>query len=111
MCAEDLSAPLYKASSGGHIEAVQVLLQRKADPNNKEESTLHIATRWDNVAIVRLLIENQADVNAVEGDTGTALHRAAEWNCVESAKILLEHKADLSLSTHPNIAGDGVGLW
>lgn len=50
-----------------------------------------------NVGIIKLLIENGADVNASKSiDAWTSLHMAASTGKVEVAKVLIENCADLN---------------
>jgi ankyrin repeat protein len=65
-------------------------------------SALQATSRNGHVNIVRLLLENDADVNAIGGSSGTALKAAARldqlgeknwWDAKEITRILLENGA------------------
>ena len=45
--------------------------------------------------IVKLLLENKADVNATNGDGQTSLHRAAATNQKEAAEVLLMYHSQI----------------
>jgi hypothetical protein len=53
--------------------------------------------RSGNVAVLRVLIENGADVNSTDG-LKTALFQASEFGHPEIVQILLEHGADANLT-------------
>ena len=48
------------------------------------------------VDVVKVLIQNGADVNAVQEDKCTALHLAAEKGHVDTAKVLIQNNVDMN---------------
>ena len=58
---------LHKAAAGGHLAIVELLLNRGADPDIRDEgdnaTALHFAAELGSLPIVKLLIERGADVN------------------------------------------------
>ena len=58
---------LHKAAEGGHLGVVELLLNRGADPDIRDEgdnaTALHFAAERGSLPIVKLLIERGADVN------------------------------------------------
>ena len=48
------------------------------------------------VDVAKVLLQNGADVNAVECNKQTALHIAAEYGHVDVAKVLLQNGADVN---------------
>eukprot|EP00938_MAST-03A_sp_MAST-3A-sp1_P001351 g1351.t1 len=59
-----------------------------------EETYLHFAAFLGNIEAAKALIQDDADVNAVDKDQRTALHIAAVEGHVKFAKVLLENGAD-----------------
>ena len=55
---------------------------------------LHIACREDDLASVKRLLEEGADINAQIYSGGTALHYCASYGCFDICKLLLEKGAD-----------------
>jgi len=54
------------------------------------------AAREGNMAIVRILLESGADINAEGGEYGRPLQSAANWGRVRVAQLLLERGADVN---------------
>ena len=61
-----------------------------------EYTALHNAAQKGHVYVVKVLIQNSADVNAVQKIKCTALHSAAQGGHVDIAKVLLENGADVN---------------
>jgi len=115
------ATPLLRAAKGGDVEAVQLLLQYKADykfPTESGVTPLMVAAgnghganptrgryKTDEQAAecVRLLIEAGADVNEATRTRQTALHSAAAKGWNETVKLLAAKGADLE-------AADSAGL-
>ncbi|OAL24496.1 hypothetical protein AYO22_05285 [Fonsecaea multimorphosa] len=87
---EDGKSALYLAAVGGDVEAVRLLLEHGADPNQRNKrnkfgpgdhdehgtTALHEAAQRGNVEMARLLIEAGADAEAADEDGNTVLHEA-----------------------------------
>jgi len=72
---------LHSAVCGRHKEAVQLLLEHKANVNQKDGNggtPLHLAITYGSEEIVKLLISNGADVNARTNKDETPLHLLVE---------------------------------
>src|SRR5574342_954135 len=63
------------------------------------ESPVADAAQRNDVAAVRLLLRQGADVNAAQGDGMTALHWAAANGNVELARALVRARADVAAAT------------
>ncbi|KAK5728137.1 hypothetical protein LTR17_012145 [Elasticomyces elasticus] len=79
LCDSNGLSPLWWAAYAGDAAAVRLLLANGARPNayRKTEEALTVACKDGHEAIVRLLLEKQADVNAQGGDYGNALQAAS----------------------------------
>ena len=63
-------------------------------------TALHLATRYNTVQVVELLIAHGADVNARTTTIGwTPIHSAAHVNAVHVAEVLIAHEADVNART------------
>lgn len=73
---------ISQAASWGLTEIVQLLLERGVGADITDDAScrtpLHLATRNGHEAVVRVLLERGADINAKDVDGRTALHFAAE---------------------------------
>ena len=87
------------ASSEGHKQIVEMLLDNKADVNGQGGSysnALQAASAAGHQAIVQLLLDNGADVNRQGGVYSNALNAAAAESHLAIAKLLLENGAEVS---------------
>jgi uncharacterized protein len=95
--------PIGLAAFLGGADAVRVLLEHGADPNDDAENRLrvrpvHAAAAAHDHASMRLLLEAGADPNARQQGGLTPLHAAAHTDDVEMAKLLLAHGANPALT-------------
>lgn len=58
---------------------------------------LHVCARMGNLAILEILLQSGAGVNAVDGEGRTALHYGAQSGREDVVRALLGHKADPSI--------------
>lgn len=58
---------------------------------------LHVCARMGNLAILEILLQSGAGVNAVDGEGRTALHYGAQSGREDIVRALLGHKADPSI--------------
>ena len=88
---------LYNAAISGHAEAMGVLLDAGADPNQAEETQglapLHAAANDLYLPALRLLLEKGAAVDAKNKAGATPLMGACLGGHVEAARLLLEKGA------------------
>ena len=107
---------LMNASKAGTVEGVQALIAAGANVEARDDQLSQTPLMWaaafDNADIVRILVENGADVNAksleliflgviqgpISGDFPdgglTSLHHAARDNGIETVRVLLALGAD-----------------
>jgi len=96
---------LLTAADCGDLALVSQMLKDGAKVNEKfmnpqfnlKCTALHYAVRSGHLEIVRLLLENGANVNALEHEDWTPLYYAANNGHYRIAKLLLEHGADKSI--------------
>lgn len=91
--ANDESA-LMLASLKGHLEIVQKLIARDADVNKTGWTPLHYAATGGQIAVMRLLLESSAYIDASSPNGSTPLMLAAMYGTPASVKLLLEEGAD-----------------
>lgn len=90
---------MYSAITSDNIARVKELLKNDAalaKGQENKEPVLQRAIALDRRAMVLLLLDAGADVNAADTDNYTALHSAAFWRRPEIAKLLIEHRADVN---------------
>jgi len=102
--------PLYIAMQKGYDVVAGILLSKSADPsgdanwqNQIGTPLLHLATEKGNPAIVRVLINYGAEVDATDYMDNTALCIAAELGHLEVIRTLIQNNANVS---HQNMKGD-----
>lgn len=103
--------PLMAALEGGHEDVIDFLLKSgaNADPavvarmhveSLGGKSPLYVATRKENIAVVKKLLKRGVDVNRQAPNGWTPLKSAAQQGNLDIVKVLLDAGAD------PNIADD-----
>lgn len=95
--------PLGLAAFFGQIAVLKYLLELGADPNLAASNTMRVAPLHSAVAfgdpqracdMARLLVENGAQVNAVQQGGWTPLHEAVDNDQLETAELLLSNGAE-----------------
>jgi ankyrin repeat protein len=93
-------SPLMMAALKGNLEAVRALLARDADVNKTGWTPLHYAASAgssQHLAIIALLLENHAYIDATSPNGTTPLMMAAQYGSTEAVQLLLDEGADPTL--------------
>jgi len=98
--AEDRDQDLIKAADSRRWERVKRILNEGIDVNakggNRSYTALMLASKYGELAIVKLLLEKGADVNAKDNRGYTALSQASKYGQLEVAKLLLKKGANVN---------------
>jgi ankyrin repeat protein len=87
-------SPLMMAALKGDIEIVKSLIARDADVNKPGWTPLHYAATNGHLAIMELLLENHAYIDAESPNGTTPLMMAAHYGTPAAVKLLLDAGAD-----------------
>jgi ankyrin repeat protein len=87
-------SPLMLAAFRGHTDLVRKLIARDADVNKPGWTPLHYAATGGHLAVIKLLIEEHAYINAESPNKTTPLMMAAEYGSTAAVKLLLDEGAD-----------------
>ena len=97
--------PLHQATSNWSVESgpMCMLLEHGADVNARtiDSSTLLLATvKYENIEVVRALLDIDANVAAENEEGRSPLHQATSSGSTELVRtLLLEHGADINAQT------------
>jgi hypothetical protein len=86
--------PLMMAALNNQFDLAQVLIERGAEVNRKGWTPLHYAATKGHIAMMRLLLDNSAYIDAESPNGTTSLMMAAFYGTPLSVKLLLEEGAD-----------------
>jgi ankyrin repeat protein len=98
---------LFECASNGYTKLLELMLNCGNEVNalseshenfNTKDTLLHIASRYCQVEVTRLLVERGADINIRNARTATALHYAARSDSVEIINILLDKGMSVDLA-------------
>ncbi|GFT08545.1 ankyrin-3 [Nephila pilipes] len=93
---------LHRASEGGKINLVDMLIQMQVDVECKTDfdiTPLHIAAEYGHLEVVKTLVLKGADVNARTLSNETPLHRAAQSGEKEIVELLINCEAEVNAYT------------
>jgi ankyrin repeat protein len=99
--------PLMTCAKSGNVEAVRALIAHDAAINAKEPEQNQTALMWAaaerHPAVVKALIDANADLQAHSKKGYTALHFAAREGDQESVRLLLAAGVNVNLRTQPDV--------
>lgn len=93
-------SPLMMAALRGYLAIAKLLIERQADVNKTGWTPLHYAasgTSEQAVAMVKLLLEQHAYIDAASPNGTTSLMMAARYGRRDVAELLLDEGADVSI--------------
>jgi ankyrin repeat protein len=87
-------SPLMLAALRGELPLAQVLIKKGADVNKPGWAPLHYAATNGHVEVMKLLLEENAYIDAASPNGTTPLMMAARYGSESAVKLLLEAGAD-----------------
>ena len=90
-------SPLMMAALKGHLDIARKLIARDADVNKTGWAPLHYAATGGHLAMIELLLEHHAYIDAESPNGTTPLMMAAHYGSPAAVKLLLEAGADPAL--------------
>jgi ankyrin repeat protein len=87
-------SPLMLAALKGYLPLCQSLIARDADVNKPGWAPLHYAATGGHLAVMRLLLDNDAYIDAASPNGTTPLMMAAMYGTADAVKLLLDAGAD-----------------
>lgn len=106
-------SPLMMAAIKGNMDAVKALLARDADVNKPGWTPLHYAASAgspQHTAIIALLLENYAYIDAASPNGTTPLMMAAQYGSAASVQLLLDEGADPTLKNRLGLTAADFAL-
>lgn len=90
-------SPLMLAALKGYLPLCQSLIALDADVNKPGWAPLHYAATGGHLAVMRLLLDNDAYIDAASPNGTTPLMMAAMYGTADAVKLLLDAGADPTL--------------
>ena len=87
-------SPLMLTALSGELELAETLVKKGADVNKTGWTPLHYAASNGHVAVIKLLLENHAYIDAESPNGSTPLMMAGMYGSTEAVKLLLDEGAD-----------------
>ena len=96
-------SPLMLAALKGELELAAQMVKKGADVNKTGWTPLHYAASNGHVAVVKLLLENYAYIDAESPNGTTPLMMASMYGSPEAVKLLLDEGADPLLKNQQSL--------
>ena len=96
-------SPLMFAALNGQLELARLLISRGADVNKPGWAPLHYAATRGHLAVMSLLLEHHAYIDASSPNGTTPLMMAAHYGTPSAVKLLLEAGADPLLKNEQSL--------
>ena len=87
-------SPLMMAALKGEAELAEKMVKKGADVNKTGWTPLHYAASNGHIAIIKMLLENHAYIDAESPNGSTPLMMAGMYGSIEAVKLLLDEGAD-----------------
>jgi hypothetical protein len=97
-------SPLMLAALQGLTEVCEQLIAKDADVNKPGWTPLHYAATHGHLAVMTLLLDNHAYIDAASPNGSTPLMMAAQYGTPSAVKLLLEAGADPMLRNQQGLS-------
>ena len=106
---ESSSNSIHDEAWSGNVDEVRKCLENGADVNVKRDQTTvcHIAALKKNKELMKLLIDNGADLNATDKNGAMPLHVAVPMGDIDMVELLVKEKLKIN---HQIAAGGYKGM-
>ena len=94
---------LMLAAFAGQLDIAETMIKKGADVNKTGWTPLHYAATAGQAALVRLLLENYAYIDAESPNASTPLMMASMYGTPATVKLLLDEGADISLKNQQGL--------
>ena len=96
-------SPLMMAALKGHTALAKRIIERGGDVNKTGWAPLHYAATGGHLEIIKLLLEENAYIDAESPNGSTPLMMAAMYGTAEAVKLLMEEGADATLKNEKGL--------